>query len=191
MLGGRLNQQSLNSHDPAFDTKAQDICQLYVNALRFYEHGRMVICTDEKTGMQILQRTYPTQPAQPGKPEKREHEYIRHGARALLASFVVPTGQVLWHLGVTRTSEDFAAHLANVVGQLPTMQRDDWVVDTLKTHWSLAVCHLVASWCHIPVVEQPLGRGVERRVFLSDPTHQHVLHFTPLMARGSIKSSCG
>ena len=110
MLGGRLNQQSLNSHDPAFDTKAQDICQLYVNALRFYEHGRMVICTDEKTGMQILQRKYPTQPAQPGKPEKREHEYIRHGARALLASFVVPTGQVLWHLGVTRTSEDFAVH---------------------------------------------------------------------------------
>ena len=84
----------LNSHDPAFDAKARDICQLYVNALRFYEHGRLVICTDEKTGMQILQRKYPTQPAQPGKPEKREHEYIRHGARALIASFVVPTGQV-------------------------------------------------------------------------------------------------
>ena len=64
----------LNSHDPAFDAKAQDICQLYVNALRFYEHGRLVICTDEKTGMQILQRKYPTQPAQPGTPEKREYE---------------------------------------------------------------------------------------------------------------------
>ena len=155
------------------------MCLLSVNALRFYEHGRMVICTDAKTGMQILQRKYPTQPAQPGKPKKREHEYIRHGARALLASFVVPTGQVLWHLGVTRTSEDVAAHLANVVGQLPTMQRDDWVVDNLTTHWSRAVCRLVASWCHIPFVERQLGRGVERRVFLSDPTHQHVLHFTP------------
>jgi DDE superfamily endonuclease len=169
----------LNSHAPAFDAKARDICQLYVNALRFSEHGRLVICTDEKTGMQILQRKYPTQPAPPGKPEKREHEYIRHGARALIASFVVPTGQLVWNLGVTRTSADFAAHLANVVGQLPTMKRYDWVVDNLNTHWRLEVCRLVASWCDIPFVEKQLGRGVERRAFLSDPTHQHVFHFTP------------
>jgi hypothetical protein len=169
----------LTSHDPAFDAKARDICQLYVNALRFYEHGRLVICTDEKTGMQILQRKYPTQPAQPGQPEKREHEYIRHGVRALLASFVVPTGQLLWNLGVTRTSEDFAAHLVNVMRQLPTMQRYDWVVDNLNTHWSLEVCRLVAQWCNVPFVVQDLERGVQRRAFLSDPTHTHVFHFTP------------
>src|SRR5215813_15274776 len=84
----------LNSHDPDFEAKAHTICQLYLNALRFCEHGRVVICTDEKTGMQILQRKYPTQPVAPGKPEKREHEYIRHGVRALIASFVVATGQV-------------------------------------------------------------------------------------------------
>src|SRR5439155_5568352 len=89
----------LNSHDPAFEAKARDICHLYVNALRFYQHGRLVICVDEKTGMQILQRKHPTQLAQPGQPEKREQEYIRHGVRVLIASFVVPTGQVLWHLG--------------------------------------------------------------------------------------------
>jgi hypothetical protein len=74
----------LNSHDPAFEAKARDLCELYVNALRFYQQGRLVICVDEKTGMQILQRKYPTQPAQPGKPEKREHEYIRHGVRVLI-----------------------------------------------------------------------------------------------------------
>ena len=109
----------LNSHDPGFDAKARDICTLYVNALRFFQQGRLVICVDEKTGMQILQRKYPTQAAQPGKPAKREQEYIRHGVRVLIASFVVPTGQVLWHLGPTRTSEDFAAHLADVHRQLP------------------------------------------------------------------------
>ena len=107
------------------------------NALRFFQQGRVVICGDEKTGMQILQRTYPTQPVAPGKPEKREHEYIRHGVRALLASFVVATGQLVWNLGQTRTSADWAAHLANVVQQLPAMQRYDWVVDNLNTHWSL------------------------------------------------------
>ena len=89
----------LNSHDPDFEAKAHGICALYLNALRFFAQGRLVICSDEKTGMQILERTYPTQPMAPGKPEKREHEYIRHGTRALIASFVVPTGQVVWTSG--------------------------------------------------------------------------------------------
>ncbi len=169
----------LNSHDPDFEAKAHTICALYLNALGFFEQGRVVICSDEKTGMQILQRKYPTQPLAPGQPEKREHEYIRHGVRALIASFVVATGQVLWNLGQTRTSEDFATHLATVVQQLPTMQRYDWVVDNLNTHWSLAVCRRVAQWCNVPFVVKDLQRGVQRRAFLSDPTHQHVFHFTP------------
>jgi hypothetical protein len=169
----------LNSHDPDFEAKAQDICQLYRHALRFYQEGRLVICADEKTGMQILQRRYPTQPVQPGKPEKREHEYIRHGVRALLASFVVPTGHLVWNLGQTRTSADWAAHLANVVHQLPAMQRYDWVVDNLNTHWSLDVCRLVAAWCDLPFAPKALECGVQRRAFLSDPTHKHVFHFTP------------
>jgi hypothetical protein len=170
----------LHSHAPACGAKARDMCPLYVNALRFSAHGRVVIGTEEKTGMQMLPRKYPTLPAPPGKPEKREHEYIRHGARALLASFVVPTGQVRWHLGVTRTRTDFAAHLTHVVDQLPLMPRDEWGVDHLKTHGSLEVCRLGASWCDTPCLESPWGRGVERRAVLSDPTHQHGLHLTPL-----------
>jgi DDE superfamily endonuclease len=170
----------LNSHDPAFAGKAHVICQLYVNALRFYQEDRWVICVDEKTGMQILQRKYPTQLVQAGQPEKREHEYIRHGVRALLASFLVPTGQVLWNLGVTRTSEDFAAHLAHVVRQLPDMARYDWVLDNLNTHWSLEVCQLVAGWCKRPFEPKMLQRGIQRRAFLSDLGHTHVFHFTPI-----------
>src|SRR2546428_14126436 len=83
------------------------------------------------------------------------------------------------HLGQTRTSADFATHLANVVQQLPAMQRYDWVVDHLHTHWSLEVCRLVAQWCKVPCVAKDLRRGVQRRAFLSDPTHQHVFHFPP------------
>ena len=142
----------LNSHDPDFEAKAHDICSLYLNARRFFEQGRLVICSDEKTGMQILERKYPTQPIAPGKPEKREHEYIRHGTRALIASFVVPTGQVVWNLGETRTSADFAAHLAHVVTQLPAMNRYDWVLDNLNTHWSLDVCRLVAQCARCPLL---------------------------------------
>jgi hypothetical protein len=124
----------LNSHDPDCEAKAHDMCSLYINARRFFEQGRLVICSDEKTGMQILERTYPTKPIEAGKPEKREHEYIRHGTRALIASFVVPTGQVLWTLGKTRTSADFVAHLSHVVSQLPEMTRYDWVVDKRIGH---------------------------------------------------------
>jgi DDE superfamily endonuclease len=169
----------LNSHAPDFEAKAQAICALYLHALRFWDQDRVVICPDAKTGMQILQRQYPTQPIAPGKPEKREHEYIRHGVRALIASFVVATGQVIWNVGQTRTSADFAAHLANVVHQLPAQQRYDWVVDNLNTHWSLDVCCLVAQWCGVPFMPQALRRGAQRRAFLSDPTHKHVFHFTP------------
>jgi DDE superfamily endonuclease len=177
----------LNSHAPAFEPKAHAICALYLNALRFFEHDRLGICTDEKTGMQILQRKSPTQPMAPGKPEKREHEYSRHGVRAFIASFVVATGQDVWNLGQTRTSADFAAHLAQVVHQLPEMQRYDWVVENLNTHWSLDVCRLVAQGCGVPCVAQALRRGVQRRAFLSDPTHKHVFPFPPNTAHGSTK----
>src|SRR5262249_30179930 len=136
------------------------------DALRFFEQGRVVLCSDEKTGMQILERTCPPQPLAPGKPEKREYEYIRHGTRALIASFVVATGQVVWNLGQTRTSTDFATHLTHVVQQLPDMHRYDWVVDNLNTHWSLDVCRVVAQWCKVSLGTKDLSHGVQRRAFL-------------------------
>jgi hypothetical protein len=113
----------LKRHDPDCDTKARDLCHLDVNAFRFSQDGRLVIGVDAKTGRPMLQRKYPTQGARPGQPEKRAQEDIRHGGRAFLASFVVPTGQVVWHLGTTRPSEDCAAHLRPVVTPLPAMAR--------------------------------------------------------------------
>lgn len=170
----------LNSHDPDFDAKATNICRLYVNAPRLYQQGRLVICSDEKTGMQILERKYATQPAKPGKPEKREFEYIRHGTRSLLTSFVVPTGQVVWDLSETRTAFDWVAHLRHVRQCYPDLQGYDWIVDNLNTHWSLEVCRLVAEWCGVPLVEKDLQCGAQRRAFLSDPSHRVVFHFTPI-----------
>jgi hypothetical protein len=169
----------LNSHDADFDAKAQAICQLYVKAPVLYQHGELVICTDEKTGMQILQRKHPTIPAQPGKPEKREHEYIRHGTRCLIASFLVPTGKVVWDLGVTRTSVDFTAHLAHVASQFPDHKRFHWILDNLNTHWSLEVCELLARLNSVPFHKKALRTGAQRRAFLTDPEHTHVFHFTP------------
>ena len=170
----------LNSHDPDFDAKAKNICQLYLDAPRFHEQGRLVLSSDEKTGMQILQRKYPTRPARPGFIEKREFEYIRHGTRALLTTFCVPTGEVVWNLNPTRTSIDWVRHLENVATQFPLMKRFDWVVDNLNTHWSLEVCQWVAEQSGIPFVGPALRTGPQRRKFLSDPSHKHVFHFTPI-----------
>lgn len=169
----------LNSHDPDFDEKARDICKLYVAAPQLYQEGRLVICCDEKTGMQILERKHPTKPVTRGIPERREHESIRHGTRVLINSFAVPTGQIAWTLGLTRINEDFAAHLRQARAQFPEMERYDWVLDNLNTDWSLDVCRLVAEWCDLPFEPKTLKRGADRRAFLMEPSHKHVFHFTP------------
>jgi transposase len=169
----------LNSHDPDFDAKAKTICGLYVKSPVLYQQGELLICTDEKTGMQILERKYPTQLVRPGHPEKREHEYIRHGTRALIASFVVATGKVIWDLGLTRTSHDFAAHLLQVVEHCRDWPRLTFILDNLNTHWSLQACEVLAALNDRPFLPRELQTGQQRRAFLSDPDYAHRFVFTP------------
>jgi len=169
----------LNSHDEDFDAKAHTICQLYAKALDYSSQGRLVLCCDEKTGRQVLERKAPTKPAQPGRRERREHEDIRHGTRVLINSLAVATGQIAWTIGRTRMATDFVAHLQQAYQRLPRMRRYDWVLDNFNTHWSLDVCCLVARWCQGPFAPHKLKKGPQRRAFLSDPSHRHVLHFTP------------
>jgi len=169
----------LNSHDPDFDAKATAICQLYVQSPILAQQGELVICTDEKTGMQILERKYPTRLACPGHLEKREHEYIRHGTRALIASFVVATGEVVWNLGPTRTSVDFANHLRQVSHRFLDSKKITWVLDNLNTHWSLDVCQVLAQLNRVPFDPRRLQTGLERKAFLTDPDHAYRFVFTP------------
>ena len=169
----------LNSHDPDFLQKAEAVCKLYVSAPQLSQQGRLLICSDEKTGMQILERMAPTQPAEPGKPIKRENDYIRHGTRVFLGSFVVTTGHVIGDLGLTRGNLDFRNHVRHVVGEFPGQAGFDWVLDNLNTHWSLDLCEFVAEWCHLPFDPKQLRTGQERRAFLTDPTHALRFHYVP------------
>ena len=154
------------------------------------QQNRLLICCDEKTGRQVLERKAPTKPAQPGRRERREHEYIRHGTRVLIDSLAVATGQIAWTLGSTRKATDFVAHLKQAYQNLPRMTRYDWVMDNLNTHWSLDVCRLVAYWCKGAFEPHKLKKGPRRRACLSDPDHRHVFHCTRSTARGSIRPSC-
>jgi len=111
--------------------------------------GAHVVSTDEKTGIQALERLHPTKPTRPGLTERREFEYKRHGTLCLIANFDVVTGEaILPTVGPTRTEEDFANHINQTVDADPN---GTWVfvVDQLNTHKSEAlVCYTPrhASW---------------------------------------------
>ena len=71
------------------------ICETYAQAPRLDDEGGHVISTDEKTGIQALERLHPTLPTRPGKTERVEFEYRRHGTLCLIANFDVVTGKAI------------------------------------------------------------------------------------------------
>jgi hypothetical protein len=109
--------------------------------------GGHVISTDEKTGIQALERAAPTLPMQPGLVERPEYAYLRHGTPCLIANFDVATGEVVAPtIGPSRTEEDFAAHIAQTIATDPEAP---WlfIVDQLNMHKSEALVRLVAKAC--------------------------------------------
>src|SRR3954454_12025650 len=173
----------MHAEDPAFEEQALALCRLYLRAPALYRQGEMVLCTDEKTGIQALERAWPGKPARPGYVELREPEYIRHGTRCLLATFVVPTGWVYGDVTARRTNQDFRAHLRHTVARLvqryPHVPKVHWVMDTLYPHRSLEVCRLCAHLNGLKFEPKKLKRGPQRGAFLTDPEHRQVIHFTP------------
>jgi transposase len=141
--------------------------------------------TDEKTGIQALERIHPRRPMRPGYVERQEFEYIRHGTETLIANFEVATGQVVASsVGPTRTEQDFAEHIERTVDTDP---EGEWVfiVDRLNTHQSESLVKFVAEKCEI---EGDLGvkgkSGIlesmpSRAEFLQDQTHRVRFVYTP------------
>ena len=173
----------MHSDDPQFEALALDICRLYLKAPVLYRQGELILCTDEKTGIQALERKHPGRPAQPGKIELREPEYLRHGTRCLLATFMVPPGLVYGDVTARRTNQDFRRHMSHTVQWLgaccPQATKFHWVMDNLNTHWSLEVCRLFARLNGVKFEPKHLKCGPQRRAFLTDPAHRHVIHYTP------------
>jgi DDE superfamily endonuclease len=143
------------------------------------------VSTDEKTGIQALQRLYPDLAMGPGRVQKREFEYVRHGTLCLIANLEIWCGWVVApSLGPTRTEEDFVKHVGQTVNSDPLA---GWVfiVDNLNTHQSEALVLYVAQACGI---QEDLGqkekRGVlksqaSRAEFLTDPRHRIRFVYTP------------
>ena len=151
-----------NSHDEDFDTKAHIICQLYAKALAYDAQGRLVLCGDEKTGMQVLSaKPPPTCAARATRTACTCVHSPRHACPDQRAGG--GHGQIAWTIGCTRTATDFVAHLHQAYQRLPRMTRYNWVLDNFNTHWVLDVCRLVAQWCKVPFAPDKRKNGVQRR----------------------------
>jgi DDE superfamily endonuclease len=144
-----------------------------------------VVSTDEKTGMQALERRHATRPTKPGRIERWEVAYMRHGPLALMANFAVATGHVIApSLGPTRTEDDFAPHLAKTIDTDPAAP---WifVMEQLNIHTSEALVRLVAARCQLDGDLGVKGQSgimhsmATRAAFLKDKTPRIRVVYTP------------
>ncbi len=161
------------------------VCQTYAEAKAIDEQGGYVVSTDEKTGIQALERLHPTKDTKPGLTERLEFEYKRHGTLCLIANFDVVTGKAIAPtIGPTRTEEDFAEHIARTV-ELDPSKTWVFVVDQLNTHKSEGLVRFVAQRCGI---DEDLGvkgkSGIlknmqTRKRFLESSEHRIRFVYTP------------
>src|SRR3984957_19809243 len=103
------------SPDPDFEAKLLDIVGLYLNP----PENALVLCVDEKTGIQALDRTQPLLPLSAKKPRSWTNEYVRHGTQALLAAPEIATGKVMAHVKQRRTSVNFLRFMDDVAAAFP------------------------------------------------------------------------
>lgn len=118
-----------HSPDPDFEAKLLDIVGLYLNP----PENALVICVDEKPGIQALDRTQPLLPLRAKKPRSWTNEYVRHGTQTLIAALEIATGKVVAHIRNRRTSVNFLRFMNEVVRAYPDRELHV-VADNLNIH---------------------------------------------------------
>jgi len=121
----------LHSKDPAFKEKVNEITSLYLEP----PPDAVVLCVDEDSGLQALERKYETRLPRPGKPGKYEYEYKRHGTVAVLSALDVVTGKVSTSCGPTRTADDLVAFMNKVADQYKDAKQIHIIWDNLNIHY--------------------------------------------------------
>lgn len=118
------------SRDPLFIDKVRDIVGLYLNPP---DHA-LVLCVDEKSQIQALERTAPLLPMRPGQAERRAHDYLRHGTTTLFAAFDAKTGQVIGELHRRHRSAEFRKFLDTIETNVPAELDVHLIMDNYGTH---------------------------------------------------------
>jgi len=168
------------SKDPLFVDKIHDVVGLYLNP----PERAVVLCVDEKSQIQALDRTAPILPMLPGVPERATHDYKRHGTSSLYAALDLSTGRVLGALHQRHRAIEFKQFLNTIEREVPAELDVHVVLDNSSTHktpaikkWLLAhprfVLHFTptsSSWLNLverwfaELTTKLLKRGTHRSV---------------------------
>jgi transposase len=123
------------SKDPLFVEKVRDIVGLYLNP----PDRALVLCADEKSQIQALDRTQPLLPMRPGQPERRTHDYVRHGTTSLFAALDVKTGQVIGECHARHRAAEFRRFLDTIDAAVPRPLEVHLILDNYATHKTPAI----------------------------------------------------
>jgi transposase len=118
------------SPDPLFIEKVRDIVGLYLNP----PDAAVVLCVDEKSQIQALDRTAPVLPLMPGVPERATHDYVRNGTTNLYAALDVASGQVIADMAPRHRAEEFRRFLNTIDTAVPERLEIHVVLDNSSTH---------------------------------------------------------
>jgi transposase len=118
------------SPDPLLIEKVRDIVGLYINPP---DHA-LVLCVDEKSQIQALDRTQPLLPLQPGQVERRTHDYKRHGTTSLFAALELKTSRLIGQLHRRHRSVEFRKFLDVIEAQVPASLDIHLIMDNYGTH---------------------------------------------------------
>ncbi|MFZ0693795.1 MAG: IS630 family transposase [Alphaproteobacteria bacterium] len=168
------------SKDPLFIDKVRDIVGLYLNP----PDRAMVLCVDEKSQIQALDRTQPLLPMRPGQVERRSHDYKRHGTTSLFAALDVKTGTVIGECHRRHRSVEFRKFLDTIDQNVPAALDVHLILDNYGTHKTTTIRNWLAkrprfhvhftptsaSWINLverwfaALTEKQIRRGVHRSV---------------------------
>lgn len=123
------------SKDPQFIDKVRDIVGLYLNP----PDKALVLCVDEKTQIQALDRSQPILPMRPGQAERRTHDYTRNGTTSLFAALDTKTGKVIGQLNRRHRSIEFRKFLDRIDEAVPEELDVHLVLDNYATHKTVTI----------------------------------------------------
>ena len=123
------------STDPLFIDKVRDIVGLYLNP----PQRAVVLCVDEKSQVQALDRSQPVLPLRPGQVERRTHDYVRHGTTSLFAALNTATGDVIGKCYKRHRATEFRRFLGEIERRVPTDLDIHIIMDNYATHKTPAI----------------------------------------------------
>ena len=129
------------SNDPQFVDKVRDVVGLYLDP----PEKALVLCVDEKSQIQALDRSAPVLPMMPGMPERRTHDYVRHGITTLFAALDVATGEVYGSIHRRHRAVEFKKFLTKLDNTVPAGLDVHLICDNYSTHKSPTITKWLAA----------------------------------------------